>query len=170
VGPALLFLAVLCFGAASPGYPTPPARRAVRANTYWLATGPQARNAPVQVLYFLDDSSFVAVRGSGMVVHADSVHLFHELGYAVYRGRVNWRRPVPCLAYSAVYKTMRYVGEVLPHREVSLTCRATAPDAMVLGGVTLQRVPRQRLATQLRADLLHAGQKPDRTQVLFDCP
>jgi hypothetical protein len=170
VCPVLLFVGGLFGGGSSSRNPTPPARRSIRTHTYWLATGPQTQRAPFQVLHFLDDSSFVAVRGSGVVVQADSVHLFHELGYTTYRGRVNWHRPVPCLAYSAVYKTMRYVGEVLPHREVSLACRSTAPDALVLSGATLRRVRPQRLATQFRADLLHDVQQPDRTQLLFDCP
>ena len=141
-----------------------------RAQTFFLVTHLKANSGPFDVLYFYDDSTFVALLSSGVLARGDSVYLYPELGYNLFRGRVRCGPRADCLSYSLLKRSpLRLIGEVLPNQQPAVPCRSTPAGALVLAGATFRPVPSTRLTAGLRQYLLRRVGRLDGTQYRFDC-
>jgi hypothetical protein len=139
------------------------------AHTYYLATSLKRKQGPFQVLYFYDDSTFVALRSSGLLHQGDSLVLYPELGYTLFRGRMRARASGYCCSYSTISRTIQVIGQALPHPEAALRCQLRSAVALRLAGVTLQAVPAKKLPYYARHYLSHQAQRQDHTHYQFDC-
>jgi hypothetical protein len=146
----------------------PPSRPPL-AHTYYLATALKAKQGPFQVLYFYDDSTFVALRSSGLLQRSDSLVLYPELGYTLFRGRMRANTKDYCCSYSVIRRTIQVIGQALPHQESALRCQIRSAAPLRLAGVTFQSVPAKKLPFFVRQYLGHSAQRQDQTQYQFDC-
>jgi hypothetical protein len=121
------------------------------------------------VLYFYDDSTFVALRSSGLVAQGDSLLLYPELGYLLFRGRVRVSAKAYCCSYSVISRTIRIVGQELPHQEPALASQLHPNGRLQVAGVSFRSVPRATLSLLVRQYLVHSAQRQDQTRYRFDC-
>lgn len=164
----LCLLLVLLFKLAA-WSSVPPCSSPSLARHYYLATAFKAQKEPFDVLYFYDDSTFVALRSSGLVAQGDSLLLYPELGYLLFRGRVRARAKTYCCSYSIIKRMIRVIGEELPHQESALPSRLRPNGQLQVAGVTFRPVPRTTLSLRVRQYLAHSAQRQDQTQYRFDC-
>lgn len=148
----------------------PPPRRPFLAHQYYVATSLNAKKGPFHVLYFYDDSTFVALRSSGLVAQGDSLFLYPEVGYLLFRGRVRARAQAYCCSYSLISRTIRLVGQELPHQEPALTSQLHPNGRLQVAGVSFRSVSPATLSVLVRQYLLaHSAQRQDQTRYRFDC-
>lgn len=152
------------FGWFTTRLPSPPPL----AHTYYLATSLQAKQGPFQVLYFYDDSTFIALRSSGLL-QSDSVVLYPELGYTLFRGRMRASANAYCCSYSVISRTIQVIGQRPPYQESALSCQIRNAQALRLAGITFKAVPAKKLPFLARQFLRHRAQQQDQTQYQFDC-
>jgi hypothetical protein len=138
-------------------------------HTYYLATSLKAKQGPFKVLYFYDDSTFVALSSSGLLHQGDSLVLYPELGYTLFRGRMRASTSGYCCSYSVISRTIQIVGQALPHQEAALRCQIRSAVALRLAGVTFRAVPANKLPYFARQYLSNRVQRQDQTQYQFDC-
>jgi hypothetical protein len=146
-----------------------PRSRPPLAQTYYLATALKAKQGPFQVLYSYDDSTFVALRSSGLLQRGDSLVLYPELGYTLFRGRMRANTKDYCCSYSVIKRTIQVIGQVLPHQESALRCQICNATTLRLAGVTFQAVPAKKIPYFARQSLSHRAQRQDQTHYQFDC-
>jgi len=139
------------------------------AHTYYLANSLKASKSPFKILYFYDDSTFVALRSSGLLHQGDSLVLYPELGYILFRGRMRASTSGYCCSYSVISRTIQIVGQTLPHQESALRCQFRSAVALRLDGFTFQAVPAEKIPYFARQSLSHRAQRQDQTQYQFDC-
>jgi hypothetical protein len=139
------------------------------ARTYYLATSLKVKQGPFKVLYFYDDSTFVALRSSSLLHQGDSLVLHPELGYTLFRGRMHASTSGYCCSYSVIRRTIQIVGQALPHQESALRCQVRSAIALRLAGVTFQAAPATQIPHFARQSLRHRAQRQDQTHYQFDC-
>jgi hypothetical protein len=139
------------------------------AHTYYLTNSLKAKKAPFDILYFYDDSTFVALRSSGLLHQGDSLVLYPELGYTLFRGRMRASTSGYCCSYSVISRTIQIVGQALPHQESALRCQVRSAIALRLAGVTFQAAPATQIPHFARQSLRHRAQRQDQTHYQFDC-
>lgn len=139
------------------------------AHTYYLATSLKAKQGPFQVLYFYNDSTFVALRSSGLLHQGDSLVLYPELGYTLFRGRMRAKTSGYCCSYSVISRTIQLVGQALPHQESALRGQIHNAVALRVAGVTFEAVPARKIPHFARQSLNHRAQRQDQTHYQFDC-
>jgi hypothetical protein len=160
--PAVFFTLLAWFTPQLPSHPS-------LAHTYYLATSWKVKQGPFKILYFYDDSTFVALRSSGLLHQGDSLVLHPELGYTLFRGRMRASASGYCCSYSVISGTMRPVGQALPHQESALRCQIRRAATLRLAGVTFQAVPANKLPYFARQSLSNRAQRQDQTHYQFDC-
>jgi hypothetical protein len=139
------------------------------AHTYYLATSLKAKQGPFQILYFYDDSTFVALRSSGLLHLGDSLMLYPELGYTLFRGRMRTSTSGSCCSYSVISRTIQIVGQALPHQESAVRCQIRSAVALRVVGVTFRAVPAKEIPYFARQYLSNRAHRPDQTHYQFDC-
>lgn len=151
--------------------PSPRASGAGRAGTFLLGTRLRAAPGPFQVLYFYDDSTFVALSSAnGLVAHAQALELYPENGYLLFRGRVRPGQPADRLCFSLIKRShVQVIGETLPLPLPAVPCRSTPAGALLLVGSVFRPVASTRLGPALRTCLLRQARRPGSTQDRFDC-
>jgi hypothetical protein len=111
----------------------------------------------------------VALRSSGLLHQGDSLVLYPELGYTLFRGRMRASTSGYCCSYSVISRTVQVAGQALPHRESALRGQSRSAVALRLTGVTFQAVPAKKIPFFARQYLSHRAQRQDQTHYQFDC-
>lgn len=153
-----------------PTYRSPAPVAAGRTGTFFFITKPNAGHRSFDVLYFYNDSTFAAIRSSGLFAKPDSVYFYPSSGFLLLRGRVRRGPRADCLSFSILKRShVQVIGEKLPNRQPAVACHSTPAGALVLAGATFRPVPSTRLTANLREQLLRTAQRSDSTQYRFDC-
>jgi hypothetical protein len=164
-----LLLVLLCLFLLQ-SYRSPAPVAGGRTGSFFLITKLKAGYNSFDVLYFYNDSTFAAIRSSGLFVKPDSVYFYPSNGFLMLRGRVRRGPRADCLSFSILKRShVQVIGEKLPNRQPAVACHSTPAGALVLAGATFRPVLGTRLTADLRRQLLRTAQRSDSTQYRFDC-